>query len=157
MTRRFALAACAMRSQLGLRPCGSRYALAAQALPARLTLRASGLGFALATRATRSPLACGWRYALAARALPSRLACGSGLCFDQNKQPRSNCQRRERLVFWPNFPTLAEKVADMSAACRLDSQMLALLAKMPLSRRHNFDPDTFFCVGICRHPPNFPL
>jgi hypothetical protein len=54
-------------------------------------------------------------------------------------------------------PHLAEKVADMSATCRPDSQMSALLAKMPLSRRHNFDPDTFFCVGICRHPPKFPL
>ncbi len=53
--------------------------------------------------------------------------------------------------------TLADKVADMSATCRPDSQMSALLAEMPLSRRHNFDPDTFFCVGICRHPPNFPL
>ncbi len=51
--------------------------------------------------------------------------------------------------------SLADKVADMSATCRPDSQMSALLAEMPLSRRHNFDPDTFFSVGICRHPPNF--
>ena len=60
------------------------------------------------------------------------------------------------------FPTsipdnLAEKIANMLATCRPDSQMLAHLAKTPLSWRHNFDPNTFFCVGICQHPPNFPL
>ncbi len=41
---------------------------------------------------------------------------------------------------------LAEKVSDILATCRPDSQMSSLLAKMPLSRQHNFDPDTFFCV-----------
>ena len=40
---------------------------------------------------------------------------------------------------------LAEKVANMSATCCPDSQMLAHLVKMPLSWQHNFDPDTF-CV-----------
>ena len=28
--------------------------------------------------------------------------------FDQVKQPRSNRQRRERLLFWSNFPTMQE-------------------------------------------------
>ena len=52
---------------------------------------------------------------------------------------------------------LAEKVANMLATCCHDSQMSAHFAQMPLSRWHNFDPNTFFCVGIFRHPPNFPL
>ena len=43
---------------------------------------------------------------------------------------------------------LAEKVADMSATCRLNSQMLAHFAQMPLSWQHNFDPDTFFVLGF---------
>jgi hypothetical protein len=52
---------------------------------------------------------------------------------------------------------MAEKVTDMSATCRPDSQMSSHFSQMPLSRQHNFDPDTFFCVRICQHPPNFPL
>ncbi len=43
---------------------------------------------------------------------------------------------------------LAEKVADMLATCHPDSQMSSLLAEMPPSRRHNFDPDTFFVSGF---------
>jgi hypothetical protein len=38
---------------------------------------------------------------------------------------------------------LAEKVADMSATCRHNSQMSAHFAQMPLSWQHNYDPDTF--------------
>ncbi len=44
----------------------------------------------------------------------------------------------------PPLGSLAEKVTGMSAACRHDSQMSARFAQMPLSWRHNFDPDTFF-------------
>ena len=43
---------------------------------------------------------------------------------------------------------LAEKVADMSATCCHDSQMSAHFAQMPLLRRHNSDPDTFFVSGL---------
>ena len=68
-----------------------------------------------------------------------------------------NCIASTKDIIWVVNVSLAEKFADMLATCRPDSQMSALLAEMPLSRRHNFDPDTFFCVGICRHPPNFPL
>ncbi len=52
--------------------------------------------------------------------------------------------------------SLAEKVADMSAACRQDSQMSAQFAQMPLSWRHNFDPDTFFVSEFANMYP-FPL
>ena len=43
---------------------------------------------------------------------------------------------------------LAEKVANMSATCHPDSQMSSHFAQMPLSRRHNFDPDPFFVSGF---------
>ncbi len=43
---------------------------------------------------------------------------------------------------------LAEKVANMSATCCHDSQMSAHFSQMPLLRRHNFDPDTFFVSGF---------
>ncbi len=46
------------------------------------------------------------------------------------------------------FSGLVEKVGNMSATCRPDSQISALLAEMPLLRRHNFDPDTFFVSGF---------
>jgi hypothetical protein len=46
------------------------------------------------------------------------------------------------------FISLAEKVADMSATCRPDSQMLADLAKMPLLWRHNLIPTHFFVLGF---------
>jgi hypothetical protein len=52
---------------------------------------------------------------------------------------------------WPSdvLPkNLADKVANMLATCRHDSQMLAHFAQMPLSWRHNFDPDTFFVSGF---------
>jgi hypothetical protein len=54
-------------------------------------------------------------------------------------------------------PSLAKKIANMMVTCCHDSQMLAHFSQMPLLWRHNFDPDTFFCVRICRHPPNFLL
>ncbi len=63
----------------------------------------------------------------------------SGCRFDS-----PNLDEQQKILF--NF--LAEKVADMSATCRPDSQMSSLLAKMPPSRRHNFDPDTFFLSGF---------
>ena len=70
----FALTAHATRSQLGLRPLGSR-----------LVLRARGSGFALAALATRLRLGLrprGLRYALKARALPSQLMpCACGSCY----------------------------------------------------------------------------
>ena len=47
---------------------------------------------------------------------------------------------------------LAGNVADMSATCRHDSQMSALLANMALSCRHKTDPDTTF---LCRGWPTF--
>ena len=54
---------------------------------------------------------------------------------------------------------LAGNVADMSATCRPDSQMLAHLADMPLLWRHKIDPDTtFLCLGLtflCRGLPTF--
>ncbi len=44
---------------------------------------------------------------------------------------------------------LAGKAADMSATCRPDSQMSALLADIPLSWRHKTNPDTvFLCPGL---------
>jgi hypothetical protein len=54
------------------------------------------------------------------------------------------------------FPeTLAGKVANMSVACRCDSQMPAHLAEMPLSWQHKIDPTQYFRVGDCRHSPLF--
>jgi hypothetical protein len=43
-------------------------------------------------------------------------------------------------------------VANMSATCWPDSQMLAHFADMPLSWRHKIDPDTTF---LCRGWPTF--
>ncbi len=48
--------------------------------------------------------------------------------------------------------TLAGKVANMSAICWPNSQMLALLADIPLSWRHKINPDTVF---LCRGLPTF--
>ena len=50
---------------------------------------------------------------------------------------------------------LAEKVADMSATCRPDSQMSSLLAKMPLSRRHNLILTHFCLSGFADIHQNF--
>ena len=41
---------------------------------------------------------------------------------------------------WTEYASLAEKITDMSATCRRDSQMSAHLAKMPLSWRNKIDP-----------------
>jgi hypothetical protein len=47
------------------------------------------------------------------------------------------------------FLGLAGKVADRSVTCRPNSQMLALLADIPLSWQHNTNPDTvFLCWGL---------
>ncbi len=56
-------------------------------------------------------------------------------------------------LYLVELKSLAEKVADMSATCRHESQMSAHFAQMPLSWRHNFDPDTFFVSGFADiHP-----
>jgi hypothetical protein len=47
---------------------------------------------------------------------------------------------------------LAGIVADMSATCRPNSQMLAHFADMPLLWRHKIDPNTTF---LCRGWPTF--
>jgi hypothetical protein len=47
---------------------------------------------------------------------------------------------------------LAGNVADMSATCRPDSQMSALLADTALSCRHKIDPDTTFSCRGCWFP-----
>jgi hypothetical protein len=49
--------------------------------------------------------------------------------------------------------TLADKVANMSATCCHDSQMLAHFAQMPLSWQHNFDPDPFSVSGFADNLP----
>ncbi len=63
-------------------------------------------------------------------------------------QGRCCWPRRNGKWQWP-LTALAEKVSDMSATCRHNSQMSAHIAQMPLSWRHNFDPDTFFlCLDL---------
>jgi hypothetical protein len=54
------------------------------------------------------------------------------------------------------YESLAGNVADMSATCWPDSQMLALLADTALSCRHKTDPDTaFLCQGWPTFTPFF--
>ncbi len=70
-----------------------------------------------------------------------------------------NWEMQELGIFLPSrglpktgHTTLAGKVANMSATCRPDSQMSALLADIPLSWRHKTNPDTVF---MCRGLPTF--
>jgi hypothetical protein len=46
------------------------------------------------------------------------------------------------------FSGLAGNVANMSATCWPDSQMLALLANTALSSQHKTDPDSIFVSGM---------
>ena len=51
--------------------------------------------------------------------------------------------------------TLGGNVGNMLATCRPDSQMLALLANISLSRQHNTDLDTvFLCRGLLTFTPS---
>ncbi len=61
------------------------------------------------------------------------------------------CLIRPKKIEEPN-KNLAGNVADMSATCRPDSQMLALSADTALSCRHKTDPNTVF---LCRGWPTF--
>ena len=70
--------------------------------------------------------------------------------------------RRRYLLFRfppPSLPySLSGNVADMSATCRPDSQMSALLADTALSCRRKIDPDTTFsCQGWPTCTPFFFL
>jgi hypothetical protein len=73
--------------------------------------------------------------------------CAASSCHRQSHPPSSirKTQKISTMIFHASWKALflAEKVANMSATCRPDSQMSAHLAKMPLSWQHNFDPDTF--------------
>ncbi len=62
-----------------------------------------------------------------------------------------NTIKKWLLAFW-FLKILAGNVGDMSALCRPDSQMSALLANISLSWRHKTNSDTVF---LCQELPTF--